>query len=154
MCRCDPIIKLTPQGERLKKILTILFFIYFLVIIGRIIIRDYNSIISDFITIIILMMTMFMCHYMIAGFLIWKVLFDLFYTLVFLGLRIQNKVTPSLSDPYEYINMYYPAVAISSLTCVFYCFLIYYAFQAYKEFKAIFYGYGAPINIRNYFTNI
>jgi hypothetical protein len=76
------------------------------------------------------------CYYLTAGFLLFFVIFNIFNTLVFIGLRIQNKVT-GLKDYYIVHNTFTAVVVVQSLALIFYFFLSYYGFQAYKEFKAI-----------------
>ncbi len=64
--------------------------------------------------------------------------------LFFLGLRIQNKIA-GYEDQYSSSDAYYICVIIFQCGLLaFYGLLIYYLFEAYKEFKALYFhrGYG------------
>jgi len=135
---CQPIILLNQEGLRLTKILKIFFFIYLFILVGKIILKDYNGAFTDLICILILMTTFLCCHFILSAFLIFMVIYSLFFSLVFLGLRIQNRVA-GLKDVYLKDDLsYYSIIVIQGLTLIFYSCLIYYSFQSYKEYKAIF----------------
>ena len=134
---CQPIIHLNQEGHRLTKIMKILFFIYLFIIVGKIILKDYKGALTDFLCILILLTTFMCCHFILAAFLIFMVILSLFYSIIFLGLRVQNKLA-NLNDVYLKDDVSYVSViVIQGLSLIFYIFLIYYSFQSYKEYKAI-----------------
>jgi hypothetical protein len=141
MCQCDPVIRLNTEGLRLNKILKILFFIYILFLVAKIFLKDYNGAISDFINIMILIFSFLVCHYLIPAFLIFMLLYSLFYCAVFLALRLQNKIS-DLPDQFITNGILTPVLIVQSLAFIFYIVSIYYAFQAFKEFKAIYFNEG------------
>jgi hypothetical protein len=141
MCQCDPVIRLNTEGLRLNKILKFLFFIYILFLVAKIFLKDYNGAISDFINMMILIFSFLVCHYLIAAFLIFMLLYSLFYCAVFLALRLQNKIS-DLPDQFINDGIFTPVLIVQSLAFIFYIVLIYYAFQAFKEFKAIYFNEG------------
>jgi hypothetical protein len=141
MCQCDPVIRLNTEGLRLNKVLKILFFIYILFIIAKIFLKDYNGALSDFINTIVLIFCFLICHYLLTAFLIFMLLFSTFYCAVFLALRLQNKIS-DLPDQYIADGIYTPIIIVQFLALIFYIVLIYYSFQAFKEFKATYFNEG------------
>jgi hypothetical protein len=141
-CDCKRIVVLSTEGEYYTKCLKILFFIYIFVIIGKIIAQDYDSIISNIICIFLLIITFIQANFLFAGILIFFVCSNLFYTLIFLGLRIQNR-SESIIDKFSGDNgLYWYAVIFSILSVIFFLCLIYYSFKAYKEYKYCYKNYG------------
>jgi hypothetical protein len=147
MCQCEPVITLSPKARSLIKCLQILFFVYFLVLLSQLIFLNFNGAMSSVITMLVLVMTFLMCHFLLAGFVIFLVFFNLFYSLIFIGLRIQNKIA-GLHDKYFKNELYIALIIIESLSIVFFIILIYYAFQAYREFKALYFSGGGYSNIK------
>ncbi len=145
MCKCEPVITLNQDCLKLNKTLKILFFIYIIFIIGKIFLRDYNGAFSDFLNILLLILCFLLCHYLIAGYLIFMVLFTTFYALVFLGQRVQNKVTGQL-DIFLIKGIFAPVIVLQTLSFIFYIILIYYLFQAFKEYKAVYFNGGGYSN--------
>lgn len=139
-CQCDPIVKLSAEAERLIKILKILFFLYLFIIIIKLIVGDFNSAVNNIIAMIILVVLFLQANFMFAGFLIFFTLFNIMYALIFLGLRIQNRVA-HIPDRYTYSSFYIPSIVVSVISLVFYIFLTYYTFLAYREFKALYFDY-------------
>ena len=89
---CKRAIVLTPKGEKYHNILVIFFFIDLVFLFIRIICGRYDGIFSTAIELLIFIMTFLTCHYIVAGFLVFFTLFDIFFTLLFLGQRLQNKI--------------------------------------------------------------
>lgn len=147
MCQCNPVIRLTEEGNRLKLILKIMFFIYIFFVVAKIFLFDLQGALSDLINVLILILSFLVCHYMLVSLLLFMVFFSCFNNLVFLGLRIQNKIK-NLPDTYISKGIYTHVVIVQSLEFIFYIFLIYYAFQTYKEFKAIYLSNDGYSNIQ------
>jgi hypothetical protein len=144
-CDCRPIVKLNEEGFRLRKALQILFFLYISVIIGKIIVRDYDAILSNIICAFLLILAFLQANFLYSAILIFFAVANLFYALVFLGLRIQNRVE-SIPDHFTDNNaLYWFAVVFTMVSVVFFFFLIYYCFQAYKVFKYLYTTYGYSI---------
>lgn len=143
MCTCEPVIRLNEKGNQLVKTLKILLFFYILLIAAKIVVRDWDTIINDFIGILILLVTFLQCHYLYSAFLIWFTIFNSFYCVIFIGQRIQNLVL-KLSD--RFATIYTPSFIVSGMSLIFYIVLIYYAFQAYKEFKALYFNHEGSNN--------
>jgi hypothetical protein len=141
-CDCRPIVKLNEEGFRLRHILQVLFFLYMAVIIGKIIARDWDAILSNVICSFLLIISFLQANFLYTALLIFFSTANLFYALVFLGLRIQNKVS-SIPDAFtDNVPLYWFAVIFTILSVVFFFFLIYYTFQAYKVFKYLYTTYG------------
>lgn len=141
MCQCEPIIRLTPEGERLNKILKVLFFVYLILIILKGVSGDFSGLFSDILVLLLLLITFLQCNYFFAGLLIFFLLFDVIHCLMFIGLRIQNKVV-GLKDKYLELGFYTFALVVQCISLVFYIVLIVFSFKSYKEFKAISKGFG------------
>jgi len=137
MCQCNPVINLTSEGVRLAKILKVLFFLLIFLIIFKLVLGDLNGGLSGLILCAFIIITFLSCHYLFAGYTIFFAIFSLFYTIVFLGLRAQNKMA-GLKDKYLMNNIYTFLVVVEAISFVYYFTLIYYSFQSYKEFKAIY----------------
>lgn len=140
-CQCEPMVALNAEGHRLVKILKILFFCYLALIVAKIVIGDFNGALSNVISMIILLLAFLQCNYLICGFLIFFSCFNLFYSLVFIGLRIQNN-TAGIPDRFTSSGLYISGIIIAVVSIGFYITLIYYAFKSYKEFKALLFNSG------------
>lgn len=136
---CQKVIPLTTEGERLTKILMILFFIDLALMIVKIVFKRYDSLFSMLISLVLLLATFLMCHYYLAMFLVFFICFDAFYSLIFLAQRLQNWIV-ELSDIYVTDKFYKIAVWIEFAYFVFLIVLIIFVFKAYKEYKAISLG--------------
>lgn len=141
-CDCKPIIKLNEDGYRLRKNLQILFFVYLAVIMGKIIITDYDAILSNILCAFMAILAFLQANFIYCAILIFFACANLFYSGIFLGLRIQNRVH-DLPDHFTMNDgLYWFAVIFTILSIVFFCFLIYYSFQAFKTFKYLYITYG------------
>ena len=136
---CQRQITLTEKGEKYYKILIGCFFIDLIFLFIRIFCGRNDGIFSTIIELVIFIMTFITCNYIITGFLIFFTLFDIFFILLFLGQRLQNKIQKTedlfLQKGINKIGLY-----IEMCFLIFLIILVYLAFQAYKEFKAISYG--------------
>ncbi len=136
MCQCNPVIQLNSEGLRLSKILKILFFIYLILIIGKCVLGDFKGALTGIILCVFLIITFLSCYYLFASYCIFFAIFNLFFSMVFIALRLQNKMA-GLKDKYLTQGLYAAAMILEFVCLVYYFFLIYYCFQSYKEFKAI-----------------
>jgi hypothetical protein len=155
MCNCQPVIPLSEKGKSLQGCLRILFFVFLIFIIIQLVIQDFSNGFSSFITLIILVATFMMCHYLLAGILIFYTMFQILFSVFFIGLMIQNKIF-GFRDRYSSSNGFYVTVMIVEVALIiFYVILIYYGFQAYKEFKALYFSreYGKIFIFRLYYLN-
>jgi hypothetical protein len=141
-CDCRPIIKLNEEGFRLRKALQVLFFLYMAVILGKIIARDWDAILSNVICSFLLILAFLQANFLYTALLIFFSVANLFYALVFLGLRIQNRVNHIPDSFSNNDGLYWFAVVFTMLSAIFFVFLIYYTFQAYKVFKYLYVTYG------------
>ena len=149
MCNCNPVIPLSEKAKSLVGSLRVLFFVFLIFIITQIVIQDFSNGFSSFITLIILLATFMMCHYLLAGILIFFTMFQIVFSFFFLGLRIQNQIF-GFKDRYSSSNSFFVTVMIvETALIIFYVILVYYGFQAYKEFKAIYFNreYGNYISL-------
>ncbi len=141
MCNCNPVIPLSEKAMSINKCLKILFFFFLIVVVLQLVFQNFNNAFSSIITVIVFVLAFIMCHYLIAGFLIFMIMFDIYFSLTFIGLRIQNKVA-DLPDPFiTSKGMFIAILTIESAIILFLIFTIYHVFQAFKEFKAIHLGY-------------
>ncbi len=145
-CDCRRIVVLSSDGEYYTKCLKILFFIYIFVLIGKIIAQDFDSIISNLICIFLLIITFLQANFIFAGILIFFICANLFYSLIFLGLRIQNRSSSIVDKFTGSEGLYWYAVIFSILSVIFFVVMIYYTFQAYKEYKYCYKNYGHSMN--------
>ena len=136
---CKKEINLTDEGEKLKKILIICFFIDLIFLFIRIFCGRFDGIFFTVIELLIFIMTFITCNYHTAAFLIFFTLFDIFYIILFLGQRLQNKIQ-KVDDTYLEKKIHKIGVFIEIFFLIFLIFLIYFSFKAYKEFKAIAFG--------------
>ena len=138
MCQCEPIVRLSVEGTRFRKILQILFFVYLIFLVGKIVVMEYQGLLTNILAILILLFAFIMCHYLLTGITIFFVIFSLFYSLIFIGLRIQSKVA-KIPDKYAATAFYTAGIIVVGLSIFFYFVLTCYLFQAYKEFKALYF---------------
>ena len=89
---------------------------------------------SILIELLILSLTIIICHYIFCAFLIFLTIVDLLSTIYFLGLRIQNKLL-KIND--EIIEKHKMAIFVQIIYFIFCIILIICGFFAYREFKAI-----------------
>ena len=138
MClNCKPVINLTEKAKKYRKYLFILFFVEIVIMILKIIFQIFSVDFSILIELLILSLTIIICHYIFCAFLIFLTFFDLFSTVYFLGLRMQNKFL-NIDD--EIINKHKMSIVVQIIYLFFCIILIIFAFFAYREFKAISYG--------------
>ena len=138
MClNCKPVIPLTEKAKNYRKYLVILFFVDIVIMILKIIFQIFSVDFSILIELLILSLTIIICHYIFCAFLIFLTFFDLFSTIYFLSLRMQNKFL-KLED--EIINKHEMAIIVQIIYFIFCIILIIFTFFAYREFKAISYG--------------
>ena len=136
---CKRAIVLTPKGEKYHNILVLCFFIDLLFLFIRIICGRNDGIFSTVLELLIFIMTFLTCHYIVAGFLVFFTLFDIFFTILFLGQRLQNKIQ-NVNDTFLEKKIHKIGVFIEICFLIFLIILIYVAFKSYKEFKAIAFG--------------
>jgi len=144
MCNCQPVIQLSEKGKLIVGYLKIMFFIYLAIIVIQIVLQNVPYGLFSIIALFTLLATFLTCHFLFAGICIFILMFLSTIGLFFLGLRIQNKIA-GIPDEYSSSNANYIIVIIFQCGLLtFYGFLIYYLFQAYKEFKALYLhrGYG------------
>lgn len=138
MCNCNPVIPLSEKAKSLVQCLKILFLILLAMIIIQIVIQNLSNGISSIISLMLLMATFLTCHFLFAGIFIFFEMFQIVYGLFFVGLRIQNKIM-GFQDRYSTSDgLFITVIVIEILTIIYNVILIYYAFQAYKEFKALY----------------
>lgn len=132
---CQPIIALTNECRKINNVLKILFMLNTLIVITKLILGDTKSLFSNLIVLVLFFATFQMCHYILAGYLIFFMLFNLFYSVIFIGLRFQNK----LADVTEVIqpNLLKALTILEIISSIIYILSIIYSFKAYREFKAI-----------------
>ena len=136
---CKRAIVLTPKGEKYHNILVLCFFIDLLFLFIRIICGRNDGIFSTVLELLIFIMTFLTCHYIVAGFLVFFTLFDIFFIILFLGQRLQNKMQ-KVTDTFLEKKIHKIGLFIEICFLIFLLLLIYFAFKAYKEFKAIAFG--------------
>lgn len=141
MCKCTSVISLNEEGKKIVKTLQIFFFIYLFLIIGHLIFQLWNFALLGLFLMLFLLITFLQCYYLSAGILIVTTIYQIFESLVFLGLRIQNTFA-KINDDFIIKGTSVPVSILMVICIIFYFFLIYYSFQAYKEFKAISKGAG------------
>ena len=137
MCQCDPVIILNAEATKIVKTLKILFFIYFAIVIGLIMVGDISGFMLYFMLLMLILVTFLQCRYQYAGFTIFVALYGAFNNLIFLGLRTQNNIL-DLKDQFagkQGILIF--AIIMEVVGFVYHIVLCYYCFEAYKEFKAI-----------------
>jgi hypothetical protein len=147
MCQCNPVITLTSEGARLAKILKVLFFLCIFLIVAKLVLGDLHGGLSGLILCAFIVITFLSCHYLFAGYTIFFAIFSLFYTIVFIGLRVQNKMA-GLKDKFLMNNIYTFLLVVEVLSFFYYFVLIYYSFQSYREFKAIYLNGGGYCKIK------
>jgi hypothetical protein len=132
---CKSVIPLTDECKRINNILKILFICNTVIVITKLILGDIKSLYSNLIVLLLFFSTFQICHFLLAGYLIFFMLFNLFYSIIFIGLRFQNKLSgvTELSDN----NTLKAFIVLEVLSSIIYVVSIIYSFKAYKEFKAI-----------------
>ncbi len=142
MCNCRPVVTLSEKGKSLVSCLRILFFIYMIVVILQIVIQNFSNGFTSIISLLLLLGTFLTCHFLITGIFIFLTMFQIVSSFFFVGLIIQNKIL-GLQDIYSASNGYFITVIVFEILMIlFFLTLIYYAFQAYKEFKALYFHIG------------
>jgi hypothetical protein len=131
---CNPIVSLSPEGRHYVRVLKYLNYFYIIVTFFKLVLGDVNGFFNDFLTIFMLILTFMQANFVVAMIVIFILLMQTFYTLIFLLLILQNS--------------YFGFVQINSLVATYlflvvvslflYILLTYYTFLAYREFKALF----------------
>jgi hypothetical protein len=149
-CSCKPIVNISERGRKVSKTLENLNYAYIILAFIKLLLGDFNSFINDLLTIFLLIMTFMQASFFMAGLLIFIVMFQTFYVLVFDLLILQN----------WYFNLMYISFGVSGfyvfimyVSLVLNVTLIYFIFQAYKEYKALFYEQMAEHSRNNYRNN-
>lgn len=142
MCICDQVVKLNPEGERLRKLLGILIFADILIILSKLVLFRTDSL-TGIISLTLLVVTYLSCHYIISSFLIFVLMYDFVIILFFLLLRVQNSLY-NVTDEYLTEKYYISIVVIEVLSLGFDVLKIIVSFEAYQNFR------GAYITATNY----
>ena len=155
MCNCKCVIQLTPEAEKLTKIIKILFFIDIILTIAKVFFARFDSLFSIIISLGLILATFLMCHYLLASLAVFFILFDMFYSITFLAQRLQNFVLlGKFSDIYLSETRYLIGVWFELVFFIFLVILFYFIFEAYREYKAITLGYiNQPIGNSSYGGN-
>ena len=132
---CRPVVQLSEDGKRLSKILENLTYGYTILAVLKLFFGDFNNFLNDILTILITILTFTQTNYFMASFLVLLSIFQSFFLTVTVLLIIQNYYFGFLiiSSLIEYI---YLSILLVSQMMNF--FLVYYSFNAYREYKALF----------------
>jgi len=85
-----------PTFPQTKELLSYLFCLkiasLFLVLVGlsKIFISDYNGLLNDFIVLVVIVVIVLCLDYYMSALLIFLYIFNIFHSMIFVGLRIQN----------------------------------------------------------------
>ena len=155
MCNCKRVIQLTPEAEKLTKIIKILFFIDIILTIAKVFFARFDSLFSIIISLGLILATFLLCHYLLAGVAVFYILFDMFYSVTFLAQRLQNYVLlGKFSDRYLSVTRYLIGVWFELIYFIFLIVLFYFMFETYRVYKAIALGYvNQPIGSSSYGGN-
>lgn len=133
---CSPIVILSPEGREVKQILEKLTYAYLALVVLRLLLGDFNSFFNELIIIWFLVLTFMQASYIMASITIFILLFDAFYTLIFVMLIIQDYLLGMLERfPLGFLVYF----GINLLGLVISITLVHYLFKGYKEFKALFF---------------
>lgn len=144
---CRPVVQLSDEGRRLTKILQNLTYGYTFVAILKLFLGDFNNFLNDILTIIVTILTYSQTNYFMASFLVLLMLFQSFILSTALMLIIQNYLF-SYVVVNSYVQFLYIIILLASyiLTIT----LVYYSFQAYREYKALFFEQHQIALLRSY----
>lgn len=132
---CKPSVNLSSEGHRITKILQTLTYCFLFLIVLKLLFGDFNGFFNDILTLILLILTFIQTNYFMAGMLIFFLLFQSFYIFIFVGLILQDSILGMITIELNFSFFY---LIITLLSLVLYCALIYYTFEAYKEYKALY----------------
>jgi len=135
LCNCEPIINLTPHGTKLKKNLEYCLYFFVILTIFKIFFIDFNDVIGDLILFLIMILTIFQVNYIFAILLVFLSILHTFGSFLITALLIQNHF---LELDLNYIDVYYLYTFFYWISLIYYITLTRSAFEAYKEFKAIY----------------
>jgi hypothetical protein len=144
---CRPVVQLSDDGKRLTKILENLTYGYTILAVLKLFFGDFNNFLNDILTILITILTFTQTNYFMASFLVLLSIFQSFFLSVTVLLIIQNYYFGFLKigSLIEYI---YLSILFASQMMNF--FLVYYSFNAYREYKALFLDQHQISLLRNY----
>ena len=132
---CEPKFPMSEEANKLSRILKILFFLYLVISLVRmVVLRDFSSFLNDMVTSILLLFAALCANFLLASIAIILLLFNVLNTLLFLGLRVQNK-TLNILDPYGRPTLFNFIIFYTILLVIFYIICVIYTFYAYREFK-------------------
>ena len=134
---CEPKFNMSEEASKQARTLKILFFLYItLSLVRMIVLRDFSSFLNDMITSILLLFTSICANFLLASIVIILLLFNILNTLLFLGLRIQNK-TLNIPDPFGRPTLFNFIIFYTIFLVIFYIICVIYTFYAYREFKCL-----------------
>ena len=138
MCDCDPIIPLSEEAKKKSNVLKIMFFGYIVLLIALIATGELQSLFSFIIAMLLVLGAAFQANYQLCGLAVLFSFFNGFVSFLFLALRIQNAVL-KIPEPFkEYKGLFVTVIIVHILSFIFHGLLIYFLFDAFKEFKAIY----------------
>lgn len=131
----DPPFKLSAKSYKLLTTIKILSFVYVLILILKIFYPEQNSIFGDFMAFFVLILLFKSKHHYIAGLEIYYIGFNMFYTSIFIGLRLQN-FHFKLKDNFLEEGILSFTIITSFISFIFYIIVIIFSFKTYQELKA------------------
>lgn len=137
-CNCSPSFPLSPKAQTLVSTLKFCFFIYIGLLVALIIIGHTNIIVSFALGMLLVLWTAMTARYHLAGLTFFYIVFNGFSCFCYLGLIVQNKIMGLSYEYSENNGMFISALVFESLAVVFHCFLAYFLFESFKEFKALY----------------
>ncbi len=134
-CTCEPKFPLSEEGLTLSRLLKIFALVFIIISIVRmIVLLDFSSLINDIMVSFVIFFSALCANFILASLTVILLLFNILNTLLFVGLRIQNK-SMNLRDPYGRESKFIFILVFSSVSIIFSIICIVYCFKAYKEFK-------------------
>jgi len=130
-----------PTFPQTKELLSYLFCLkiasLFLVLVGlsKIFISDYNGLLNDFIVLVVIVVIVLCLDYYMSALLIFLYIFNIFHSMIFVGLRIQNtslKITDKFTS-HKFLLI--GGLIIQSISIVFYILMTVLTFYIYKEIR-------------------
>ena len=134
-CSCEPKFPLSEEAQKLSRTLKILCVVYLIFAVTRVIVlRDFSTFIGDLITSMLILFSAFCANFFLASITVIFLSFNILNTLLFLGLRVQNK-TLNIKDPYKREDLFIFIICYTLSLIIFLIICIAYSFSAYREFK-------------------
>jgi hypothetical protein len=140
-------VQLSDNGKRFTKILENLTYGYTILAVLKLFFGDFNNFLNDILTIIITILTFTQTNYFMASFLVLLTLFQSFILSMTIMLIIQNYLFSYLVIN-SLIEFLYLSILLASFILTI--TLVYYSFQAYKEYKALFFEQHHIAQLRSY----